>query len=125
MSRRQTPTVDDVPRGDTLAVRPYALTGGRTRTLKGLSIESLVAATAVGVEQMATLPSEYRRIVRLATIPVSVAEAAAHTATMVGVTKVLIGDLVVNGLLTVRQGVATQRPSAQILERVLHGLEAL
>ena len=122
---RQASPEYDVRRGDTLAVRPYALTRGRTRAMNGLTIESLVAATPEGLRRLEALPAEYRRLIRLATIPVSIAEAAAHTGTMVGVTKVLVGDLVVNRLMTVRNGVPTLAPTREILEAVLRGLTAL
>ena len=125
MSRGQTPAAGEARRGDTLAVRPYALTRGRTRAAGNLTVESLVVVTATGLEQMRSLPGEYRRILRLASMPVSVAEVAAHTSTMVGVTKVLIGDLVTNGLLALRQGVAAGAPPPEILERVLRGLQSL
>ncbi len=122
---RQASSEYDVRRGDTLVVRPYALTRGRTRAMDGLTIESLVAATPEGLRRLPVLPVEYRRLVRLATIPVSIAEASAYTGTMVGVTKVLVGDLVVNHLLMVRNGVPTLAPTREILEKVLRGLEAL
>ena len=112
-------------RGDTLAVRPYALTGGRTRPPAGLTLEGLVTSTQRGLDRLPTLTIEYRRILRLATIPVSVAEVAAHTGAVMGVAKILVGDLLGDAMLTLRPGVQTTTPSVDILERVLHGLEAL
>jgi hypothetical protein len=55
-----------------------------------------------------------------------VADVASDTALPLGVVRVLLADLLVQGRLTVmQQRHAGERPSADLLEEVLHGLRAL
>ncbi len=107
-------------------VRPYALTGGRTRAKVGdLPIEALVVATVPPGER-ATLRHEARRIVELCDSPVSVAEVSARIHVPLGAARVLVGDLVADGLVEVhRMENGNGRPNVRLLERVLDGLQAL
>jgi hypothetical protein len=118
------PDADDQdPRG--LRVRPYALTGGRTRPSTDLPLEALVTATS---ETAAThrLSPEKQRILSLAQEPISVAEISARLPAPLGVARVLVGDLLTDGLLDLTAAaVPTARPDVALLERVLHGLHAL
>jgi hypothetical protein len=109
------------------SVRPYALTGGRTRG-KGelLPIEALVSV--IGRPQ-AQLSSEKSRIVDLAmTQYLSIAELSAHMHMPVGVVRVLVGDLVESGHARVHGAVVpAYNPAAtlSVLESVLDGISAL
>ncbi|MFN0028383.1 MAG: DUF742 domain-containing protein [Acidimicrobiales bacterium] len=108
-------------------VRPYAITGGRTRPVGGdLPVESLVLRTARGTALLHELTLERRHIVELCERPLSVAEISAHVGVHLGVTQVLLGDLTAEGLVRVHSSkLADERPDIVLLERVLHGLKAL
>lgn len=115
---------DQKPRG--LRVRPYALTGGRTRPTTELPIEALVTAVSPHGAVTHRLAPEKRRILFLAREPVSVAEISAHLPAPLGVARILVGDLLIAGLLDLTAAATpTSRPDVQLLERVLHGLHAL
>lgn len=74
-------------------VRPFVVTGGRTRPLTAdLRIETLVKAEPAALS--APLRFEQHRIVELAQRPVSVAEVGARLDVPLGVARVLIADLV-------------------------------
>ena len=104
-------------------VRPYAITGGRTRPRRSLAMEALVVCRAEGAVRSG-LVLERRRIADLAETPVSVAEISAHLAVPLGVARVLVGDMADEGLVQVHQ-LRTGRPDIVLLERVLNGIRAL
>ena len=107
-------------------VRPYALTGGRTRAKVGdLPIEALIVSN-VGAAIDRDLRHEARRIVELCQAPLGLAELSARLHVPLGVARVLVGDLVAEGLVEVhRPQNGSGRPSVRLLERVLDGLQAL
>jgi len=111
-----------------LRIRPYALTGGRTRPKIDLPLETLVRTNDRGRSVRHEVTSEERAILDLALEPLSVAEISAHLGVVLGVTRVLVGDLVTSGRLD-RSGspAAGPPPSSDVslLERVLDGLKAL
>ena len=111
-------------------VRPYTVTGGRTRALSSdLPLEALVRAVgrlhSVPAEG---LPPERRRILELTSERIlSVAELSAHLHLPLGVVRVLVGDLVNNGSVVVHGGARTT-PAAtdlQVLKGVFDGISAL
>jgi len=107
-------------------VRPYAITGGRTRAADDLPIETLVRRTVLGSLALLSARRERRDILALTDEPVSVAEVAARTGVHLGVARVLVGDLAAESLLSVyRPRLVQDRPDIAVLERVLHGLRAL
>jgi hypothetical protein len=108
-------------------VRPYAITGGRTRSRSAhiqLAIEALVVATEDGGGGR-VLTLERRTIAGLAVTPVSVAEISAHLQVPLGVARVLVGDMAEEGLVQVHQPSNDSRPDIVLLERVLNGIRAL
>jgi hypothetical protein len=108
-------------------VRPYALTGGRTEPATGemLDLISIVARSGAGDRDQAGLSPECRKILALCGNPVTVADVASDTALPLGVVRVLLADLLVQGRLTVLRQNAGERPSTDLLEEVLDGLRAL
>jgi hypothetical protein len=108
-------------------VRPYALTGGRTEPATGemLDLISIVARSGAADRDLAGLSPEYRKILALCGHPVTVADVASDTALPLGVVRVLLADLLVQGRLTVLRQNAGERPSTDLLEEVLDGLRAL
>ncbi len=120
----------------TLRVRPYMLTMGRTTAAVNLEIETIVRAVGVTDGRPAIvidpararrLGPETRRIIELCHRPLSVAELSAHLRLPLQVIKVLVGDLVADGLVTTHSQTAevAGRPDLVLLERVLEGLQRL
>ncbi|MFE9255415.1 DUF742 domain-containing protein [Streptomyces sp. NPDC006879] len=104
-------------------VRPYSLTGGRTRFGHVLLVESFVAAL-----DAAPAPSgpEMRAIVEVCRRMRTVAEIAALLKLPLGVVRVLLSDLADQGKIRVYgTGHGTGRPDRALLERVLNGLRRL
>jgi len=109
-------------------VRPYALTGGRTEPATGEILDLVaivVAAPGVAGKGPTGLSPELRKILRLCRQPVTVADVVADTALPLGVVRVLLADLLVQGRLKVVPPQADERPRAGLLEEVLQGLRAL
>ena len=108
-------------------VRPYAVTGGRTRSRPvDLPLETLVTTTDEGHRALTSLQFERRTIATLCREPVSVAEVAARVGVPLGGARVLVGDLTDGGHLEVHLPVAGEgRPDVVLLERVLEGLRGL
>lgn len=110
-----------------LAPRPYALTGGRTRTQQDIGIEALViavpGAAPVGPGN-GTQPEHGAVLVHCAQGPLSVAELSARLRLPVGVVRVLVCDLASLGRVRVT-ATAAGHPSAALMERVLSGLHHL
>lgn len=120
-------------------VRPYSLTGGRTRFGHVLLVETFVASTAEleAAEERkelskgsleATLLPELRAIVELCRRMRTVAEIAALLRMPLGVVRVLLSDLADQGKIRVYgtgTGHGTGRPDRALLERVLSGLRRL
>jgi hypothetical protein len=110
---------------DRRRVRPYAMTGGRTRpTHDDLEIEALVSTTSVG-ERTPKLTVEQRAIATLCHDLLSIAEVSAQLHLPLGVIRVLVADMADERLVIVyRPAHAGDRPDLALLERVLHGLRS-
>ncbi|HEX2312249.1 MAG TPA: DUF742 domain-containing protein [Thermomonospora sp.] len=107
-------------------VRPYTVTGGRTRPRYDLAIEALVSAAPYPPRDVTTLTPEYRAIIDLCRSWRSVAEVSALLRLPLGVTRVLIADMAHEGLLRLHQSrPADAQPDVRLLERVLSGLRKL
>lgn len=112
-------------------VRPYAMTGGRTRPGPGGSRFDLIALisldTGAPVTDDTSLGPEHHALLELCrTETQSVAELAAGADLPVGVVRVLLGDLLEAGRVTVSRPVPpAQLPDERILREVIEGLRAL
>ncbi|RKN42027.1 DUF742 domain-containing protein [Micromonospora endolithica] len=108
-------------------VRPYTLTGGRVRSTHRFDLVAYVLAEPdADLSGHLDLQPEHRRLVALATRPVPVAELASDLDLAVGVVRVLLGDLLGRGLITVHQPrPVTNLPDNDILKAVVDGLRAL
>ena len=107
--------------------RPYTVTGGRTRPAHDdLELETLVQAVTGIDEQLAELGREHRAIAALCREVVSVAEISARLDLLLGVTRVLVADMALQGMVVLYLPQATvadaDLPPVELLERVLHGL---
>ncbi|MFB7631890.1 DUF742 domain-containing protein [Streptomyces sp. NPDC056149] len=115
-------------------VRPYSLTGGRTRFGHVLLVETFVAALDAPEERRELTSGgwgdrvmpEMRAIVELCRRMRSVAEISALLKMPLGVVRVLLSDLADQGKIRVYgTGHGTGRPDRALLERVLSGLHRL
>ncbi|MFD3517188.1 DUF742 domain-containing protein [Streptomyces sp. NPDC058657] len=115
-------------------VRPYSLTGGRTRFTRVLLVETFVAALEASPErpELTGRPAgnrvapEMQAIVELCRRMRTVAEIAALLKMPLGVVRVLLSDLADQGKIRVYgTGHGAGRPDRALLERVLNGLRRL
>jgi hypothetical protein len=108
-------------------LRPYALTEGRTEpTGPDLAIEDLVGQVLSPRGLPPWLSLEHRSIALACREMLSVAELAARVDLPLGVTRVLVGDLADQGMVTVHRAPShSGGPNVALLEQVLHGLERL
>jgi DNA-directed RNA polymerase specialized sigma24 family protein len=113
---------------ETSVVRPYAVTGGRTRPTspQALPFEALVQSLRAPVQGMTP---EKRSILDLTAVEfLSIAELSAHVKLPVGVVRVIVSDLAdegkvrIHGVADGQSGIAT---SLSVLESVLNGISSL
>ncbi|WP_344830561.1 DUF742 domain-containing protein [Actinocorallia longicatena] len=108
-------------------VRPFAVTGGRTRPAgSDLDLMTLVVCAAEPVYGSLLLSPEHEAILECARSPLTVAEVAASLDLAVGVVRVLLGDLLAERRISIRRPApVAQFPNSRIIEEVIHGLQAL
>ena len=107
-------------------VRPYAVTGGRTQPKYQLQIEAIVAASHYEPRDLSVLSPECQAILGFCRDWRSVAEIAAVLRLPLGVARVLVADMAIEGLVRVHQTDHVEgRPDLNLLERVLSGLRKL
>ncbi|MEU8954496.1 DUF742 domain-containing protein [Streptomyces sp. NPDC048518] len=132
-SSRTTPKLPQRGGGKPARVRPYSLTGGRTRFGHVLLVETFVAALEAPEERL-ELPKgtlskvmpEMRAIVEICRRMRTVAEIAALLKMPLGVVRVLLSDLADQGKIRVYgTGHGPGQPDRALLERVLSGLRRL
>jgi hypothetical protein len=112
--------------GSSSLVRPYAVTGGRTRPRTQLEIEAMVAAAHYEARDLSVLSPECQAILGFCRDWRSVAEISAVLRMPLGVARILIADMAVEGLVRIHQlDHAQGRPDLNLLERVLSGLRKL
>ncbi len=125
------PTGDKWRRRDSgPVVRPYAVTGGRTEPAEGETLDLLTVVVATGqaaaADDRARLTPEHRKILAMCGRQITVVDVAAETTLPVGVVRVLLADLILQGTITVaRQRPAGQRTGNDVLQEILNGLRAL
>jgi hypothetical protein len=108
-------------------VRPYALTRGRTLPSGGESfgLIDVVIATSDRVPEHFRPGPEHRRILGLCRRPTPIVDLTSEIDLPLGVVRVLLGDLISEGLVRV---LSTQKQPAtdqRLLRMVLDGLESL
>ncbi|EKX65674.1 hypothetical protein STRIP9103_07042 [Streptomyces ipomoeae 91-03] len=89
--QRRTPEPSPAGAASNPLVRPYAMTGGRTRPRYQLAIEALVHTTAQPHQMQGQLP-EHQRICNLCREIKSVAEISAVVTIPLGVARILVAD---------------------------------
>ena len=110
-------------------VRPYAVARGRTKpTSSALDLLATVVSTGLPAPAKAELGVQHRRLLsNVAGQARPVAEVASELGLPVGVARVLLGDLLEYGLVTVRppRDDKAATPSESLLREVINGLRAL
>ena len=120
--------MSDASRRDSLRVRPYALTGGRVRSSTELALETIVRLSRAIEIDADSMTSERREICTLSAESMSIAELSAHLGIPLGVVRVIVGDMVTEGILDCHRSAAEGSgggPDLRLLERVLDGIQAL
>ena len=108
---------------DDRLVRPYLVTGGRTRSQgTDLPLETLVTTTARGVADADAHVFEHRQVLEACHTPLSIAEVAATLQVPAGVARVLIGDLVATGML---QAIRRADTNEDLIRRLIDGVRSL
>ena len=107
--------------------RPYTLVGGRARPhAQGFDLVAFVQAVQPAPPPNPRLHPEHLAILGISRQPLSVAEAAARLDLPLGVVRVLLADLLHEGLIMVREPAEHMLlPDEELLEAVLNGLKAL
>jgi hypothetical protein len=119
---------DDDQDVEEFTVRPYTVTGGRTRTSGvDLPVEALVEALA---DPEVGMTPERRKILELTKKSyLSIAELSAHVHLPVGVVRVVVSDLSQSGKVRVHGLTMTSAPqpatTISVLESVLNGISSL
>ncbi|WP_306210064.1 DUF742 domain-containing protein [Actinoplanes sp. RD1] len=102
-------------------VRPFMLTGGRTEPMReGLRIETQLRAAPAALS--APLRFESRRIVELCQRPRSVADLSAALGAPLGVVRVIVADLITQGLVLADDA---EPMSTALIERIRDRVRAL
>lgn len=122
-------TASEVSEGDAAGrlVRPFTLTGGRTRPSRA-DFTLITSVTAVDPPpEGATRPQpEHARILRLCAKPIVVAELAAELDLPVSVVVILLCDLLEAGRITVQAPrLVSRTPDLDLLQKVRDGLGRL
>lgn len=104
-------------------VRPYTRTGGRTKPVHALELETLLSFSPAWQVDLQMLRVDHRAICVACRTPQSTAELAVHLGLPLGAARVLIADVVDLGLVHVHElELVGTRPSIDLLERVHAGL---
>ncbi len=122
--RRSQPEPADVPS----LVRPYTLTAGRTYSSVDLSLEALIEPLTPTKPARWPKSDVREQILAVSAHHPSVAEIAARLSLPLGVTRVLVGELVSQGYLRVRATLdasTTLDERRELTLRTLQGLRAL
>jgi Protein of unknown function (DUF742) len=111
-------------------VRPYAVTGGRTEPAAGevLDLITVVAATGQSLDaaERMQLTPEHQKILALCRNQVTLADLGADLGLPVGVVRVLLADLIEQGVVAVvPKRPAGERGGNDVLREILNGLRAL
>jgi len=114
------------PRG--ALVRPYAVTRGRTEPQRNIPIEAVLVASQAAVQEARFAGHDkYRIAVLCEPRAQSLAEIAARSRLPLGVARVLVADMVTDGLLSLHSAAPREgfTERMDLLERVLSGLRKL
>lgn len=107
-------------------IRLFGLTRGRARPQGEMFDLVAIVATVLGGRPPHDLLPEHHTVLALCRRPTPVADVAAHLALPVNVTRVILGDLRREGLVTIeRPRPVAQTIDVRIYKEVLDGLRSL
>jgi hypothetical protein len=106
-------------------VRPYVLTGGRTRTRQPLLVHTLVSVPHYDAMFAASLLPEARSLYEQARETRSVAELSARAGVSLGVTRVVVDDLAITDRVVIHSEMYSSPFDFRLLERLRDGLRQL
>ena len=108
-------------------VRPYAVTKGRTQPNGGaaLGLIDVVSATGERPPEHFRPGPEHRRILGVCRRPTPIVDLTSEIDLPIGVVRVLLGDLLGEGMLRVVSAQREPVPDQRLLRMVLDGLESL
>jgi Protein of unknown function (DUF742) len=107
-------------------VRPYALTGGRTRPVgERFDLLALVCAVRGVARDTLQLEPEQLVLLRRCQVPTPAADLAADLDLPLGVVRILVSDLRERGLVTIHQPTRSRLTDTQILKDVADGLRRI
>jgi hypothetical protein len=109
-------------------VRPYAVTRGRTEPRQDIAIEAILVASQAALQEARFAGHDkYRIAVLCEAKPQSLAELSALSRLPLGVARVLVADMVTDGLLSLHSAAPKKGYTERmdLLERVLSGLRKL
>jgi hypothetical protein len=107
-------------------VRPYALTGGRTRPSgEGFDLLALVSSVGGRISDDILLEPEYLEVIRQCRQPKPVADLASDLDLPLGVVRILLSDMRENGLITIRHPARNRFSDPQVLKDVADALRRL
>ena len=107
-------------------VRPYALTGGRTRPVgERFDLLALVCAVRGVARDSLQLEPEQLDVLRRCQVPTPAADLAADLDLPLGVVRILVSDLRERGLVTIHQPTRARLTDTQILKDVADGLRRI
>ncbi len=107
-------------------VRPYALTGGRTRPI-GEAIDLLALVLSVDLDPLddLLLEPEYLEVMRQSREPKPVADLASALDLPLGVVRILLSDMRERGLIAIRPPARSRLTDPQVLKDVADALRRL
>ncbi|WP_211370188.1 DUF742 domain-containing protein [Nonomuraea turkmeniaca] len=108
-------------------IRLFGLTGGRARPQgEAFDLVAIVTTVGAGFHESSDLIPEHHAVLSLCRRPTPVADVAAHLRLPLNITRVILGDLRREGLVTIeRPRPAAQTIDERIYREVLHGLRSL
>lgn len=104
--------------------RLYTVTGGRSRAGADSPFD-LVTLVVAECDPTPGMQSEHAAILRMTERPTAVVEIAAELRLPVGITKILLADLLAAGRVVARHPRQEAVPDLELLEQVLVGLRNL
>ncbi len=112
-------------RGAGPVVRPYALTGGRTRpTGETIDLLALVGSTDATMDELLLQP-EYVAVIRQCRQPKPVADLASDLDLPLGVVRILLSDMRDQGMVVIRPPLRSRMSDPKLLKDVADALRKL
>jgi hypothetical protein len=106
-------------------IRPYAFTGGRTKTRHNLLVETLISVPRYDPSLSDSLMPESRLLYERARVRISIAELSVTLDLPLGVVRVLVSDLASQGAIFIHPTASAYQNDTNVLERILDGLKRL